>query len=97
MQQSRFACTGRSHDGDKLALPNVEIHSSEHKGLRGAVLEVLLHIPKSDHGPNVTQSEREDSGEPVFGPPLAAKAAIAAGWLASELKPLEKGLCAVCL
>src|SRR5579871_3792774 len=49
VQQSGFAGAGGSHDGDELAFLDVDIHSTQDKGLGGAVLEVLFDIAKRNH------------------------------------------------
>jgi len=48
-QQGRLAGPGGSHDGDEVALVDLEVDAAEHEGLGDPALEVLLDVAQTDH------------------------------------------------
>ena len=49
VEQRRFACAGRSHDGNELSFLNVHVDAAKHERLGWTMFEVLLDIAQIDH------------------------------------------------
>ena len=49
VQERRLAGARRAHDRDELPLLDVQVDPPQDEGLRGALLEALLDVPKANH------------------------------------------------
>jgi hypothetical protein len=48
MQQSGFSRAGRAHNGNKLAVLDLDVDAAQDEGLGGTVLEIFLYVAQSD-------------------------------------------------